>query len=563
VESYRTTDAYRRSVVPMRIPDAYTEPRHDMTVERRHPAALLLGMLLALALQGCEFTNDKFCCVTPSVCAEYGAPSPTPCPSGFVCDEQGVNGSRRACVAEGSGCTGSAECTDPARPSCVGGTCTAACSGDDDCTRFPDTPLCDTSGQCVACTSDLGCPSPEAAVCAADTHTCQGCTLEEQCGRFPAMNHCDTSSGHCVECRADAADCTVATAPVCDRGTCRACRRNEECPSGVCNDATGVCRDAGMTLYVATNGTDNPDCEQQSPCKTLKHALTVAQDPLKPELIKMLSGSYVENAGAASPVVIEGARAVTIVGNGASFSRPTSDDAHVLEIRGTGTRVTIDGLRIHGGRNSGGHGLVCNTGATVIFRRVAIEANGGRGVQATDCRLTVDRATFANNLGGGLSVTGGTVVVRNSVFIDNGKASPGGTSFGALSISDPLDAAVVVEFNTLKDNDAAEDSPAGIACESTRDIAVRNNIVWGSLPLQAETTDAQCRYTYTLSNQTIPGETNLSGNPTFLPGDFHLAADSMGVDAAGPSDINVDIDGDPRPLPEGGRPDIGADEVRP
>jgi hypothetical protein len=54
-------------------------------------------------------------------------------------------------------------------------------------------------------------------------------------------------------------------------------------------------------------------------------------------------------------------------------------------------------------------------------------------------------------------------------------------------------------------------------------------------------------------------------NPLFAgrsTGDYHILGCSPVADMGAPIGIDIDIDGDPRPLPTGSQPDLGADEIQ-
>ncbi|MFZ6027677.1 MAG: right-handed parallel beta-helix repeat-containing protein [Chloroflexota bacterium] len=68
------------------------------------------------------------------------------------------------------------------------------------------------------------------------------------------------------------------------------------------------------------------------------------------------------------------------------------------------------------------------------------------------------------------------------------------------------------------------------------------------------------------SGTILTGTVNVWGDPAFLnpaAGNFHLTAGSAAIDAGVDATIDTDIDGDPRPLPAGAAPDLGADEFDP
>ncbi|MFZ6027681.1 MAG: right-handed parallel beta-helix repeat-containing protein [Chloroflexota bacterium] len=68
------------------------------------------------------------------------------------------------------------------------------------------------------------------------------------------------------------------------------------------------------------------------------------------------------------------------------------------------------------------------------------------------------------------------------------------------------------------------------------------------------------------SGTILTGTVNVWGDPAFLnpaAGNFHLTAGSAAIDAGVDAASDTDIDGDPRPLPAGAAPDLGADEFDP
>ncbi len=90
-------------------------------------------------------------------------------------------------------CLEANDCLDPATPMCESGACSAGCAVNEDCSRFPETPVCnEDAGSCAACT-----PATEEAQC--DAKSCDPLTFE--CGP-----HDRASRGTCRSCVSDS-DC--------------------------------------------------------------------------------------------------------------------------------------------------------------------------------------------------------------------------------------------------------------------------------------------------------------------------------------------------------------------
>lgn len=133
------------------------------------------------------------------------------------------------------------------------------------------------------------------------------------------------------------------------------------------------------------------------------------------------------------------------------------------------------------------------------------------------------------------------------------------------------DGPVLVYHNTVVDNGDS----AGVGIElmgSASQVALYNNLVVGHGTAITATPGVAASWDYNgfydNAADYVPGLSSgphdIYGNPFFVDrstGDYHIGTCSpvsnVGVDAG----IDVDIDGDPRPLPAGTRPDLGADEV--
>lgn len=464
--------------------------------------AFLLATAAALvAATGCKKANEDYCC-TSAACAEERG-----CPDGMVCDNEGERGGLANSCVEVAGET---------------------CGPDDPC--GDGAPICH-QGVCVECeeSSDCGAGAP---VCDPGALSCDGCVDADDCAAY-------------------------ADAPVCgDEGACRVCLAGDECASGVCDTAAGGCVAADDVLYVETGG-DGDGCTAEDPCGAIQQAIDLADG--QRVWILVAPGSYAETlsvVGTTARILADGA---DLVPGGAVMS--------AVIVRGAANLV-IEGLRIHdaSGTGTSGDGVNCANDVDsplVVLRRVIIEDNADEGVDANVCTIEITRSTLRHNDGRALSLEDTDFVVIDNFMYENGGADqPGGVTVRGNPPGGADSARL--EHNTIVRNSAPDGTVAGITCaDVTAGLTFRNNLVHANdAAAPAEVVGANCVHEYSLIGPIeAAGANNVNDAPTYVDqagDDYRLDRGSAGIDAAAPSDVDIDHEGDERPFGDG--PDIGADE---
>ena len=350
--------------------------------------------------------------------------------------------------------------------------------------------------------------------------------------------------GTCVQCLdASSGDCPAATTPVCDKA-------DAECGQTLCDTELGSCVASDDILHVTPTGSGT-SCTAGAPCAKISDAVAVVSSGK--HWIQVGTGNY------ADTVQINTPQPVNIVGVGTVLVIP-STNAPVITV-GMGTDVLVRGLRLANGADPSNDGVRCDGdgGTTLRLRQMQIDSNGGTGVNASRCTVTVERSRiFANQRGGLLLFQSGFTVRNNYIFRNGNDVSGTGGAHFIMAVASPR----VFEFNTLTRNVAPAGVGPGLHCDAALDI--NSVIVWGNgvSPAVAQV-GGNCVFDYSdIGGTAVKDKHNIKDDPAFLDpatDDYALGPLSPCADSGQPgTGTTEDFQGEPRP--NGAAPDIGADE---
>jgi hypothetical protein len=263
--------------------------------------------------------------------------------------------------------------------------------------------------------------------------------------------------------------------------------------------ATGECFPA--SVYVAT------DADQ------LDEAIAMIAARDQPWGVILLQASNQGNS-----VTVPGGAIVAILGEGQSMSQWQGDNGTQALTIAAGAEAYMQGVRIAN---------------TLIARGIVVNGD-----------LWMDRSAVVNNEYGGVLVTGGSAIARNS-FV--------GGNITDVAAIDVQGGSATISFTTLG---AGLGTSAGLLCSNGSSVTVTN-----SLLVSRSTDDVmQCpnaAITHSAIEQQQIGDNVMLGAletswfTDYNTGDFHLSGTHPAeIDAAAswqPGDPLVDIDGDPRP----------------
>jgi hypothetical protein len=439
--------------------------------------------------------------------------APNSCADSTDCPTGRPHCSDLQCVA----CTMDLHC-QPEKRRCTEAKTCVECLVNPDCPG--ERPFCTASNVCVECVGHADCKGADEPLCASGA--CVACGDgggNSACAQKNNALPICLDSGGCAQC-GESTDCKVAAAPICKENKCEACTRDAECKErdddepGICMaPQSGRCATDGETIYVqganpcaanAGQGTSaSPYCDPQRALAaiTANRRIIRIRGPLS------VGDMDIQSSGAQ----------ITIVGQeGAKVSFPTGIGIQV----GSGN-VHIRGLKVSGNQT----GIVVESGATIQLNRVLVELNGQGGLQVEN---------------------GAAFDIANSVFAKNGGGNVGPTPYGGVFLGAPGGN----RMGRFRANTVVDNAEAGVVCSSDSQrltgVLLFNNVRADSFFCMEPTG-------------------RIGVDPRFSATEpYHLTDGSPCADAMARGEMPPDdFDGEPRPIPENGLSDCGADERSP
>ncbi len=253
--------------------------------------------------------------------------------------------------------------------------------------------------------------------------------------------------------------------------------------------AAPVSAAGGNHLYVAPNiGVVTP-CTQTNPC-SLGQGMASAFDG---DTIHMAAGTYPESTN------FKITAGITLIGPDVTAeNEPTAildgyDLHRVVEVNVPGKTVNLINLIIQNGRvtDVDGAGIYCYGGTTLSLDHVIVRNNdllyasldgrSGGGIYSVNCTLSINNSTISGNTsagwGGGLGTANGSASLNNVLITNNAVSGAHAYSGGGVSISGGT---VLFDKVIIKDNTSSGGGGGLFANPISGSFTVKNSTVSGN-----------------------------------------------------------------------------------
>ncbi|MBV1857687.1 MAG: hypothetical protein KUG77_04685 [Nannocystaceae bacterium] len=462
-------------------------------------------------------------------------------------------------TAQGSGSTGEGTTTSDTLDTLdtLGTTETTASVDESSSSGGPMLPCASPDG-----TFDAGCARADSTRPYCSAQTCVSCVTAggaDFCGGGdPLSPACNADTGQCGACGDVETFSCGQELPVCNpTGECMPCAGHDECTSGACHldpadSLVGECFLEDELIFVDSAAVCPGDGTEATPNCSLADALaSLVEDDIR--VLQVAAGTYDEGAS----LLVDAT--VAIVGNGGVPSLE-GDGAGAPGLALMDGRVYTVGIRVS--NNVAAEGVRCSN-ATLWMQGSEIGGNADYGVFTNGpCFMRLDASSVFNNLGGGIRLLGGSLVLENAAVGNNGDGARGPGINAQF-------AAVEILYSTVAGNDGA--GPDSLQCLETEG-SVRNSILVGASESSAALDCFPLQFTTNaIDTAGFAGGGGVNVEAAYNPlwfndadgGDFRLGAPPLtpfgGVALWVEGDPAVDADGTDRPL-DGSLGYAGADE---
>jgi hypothetical protein len=157
---------------------------------------------------------------------------------------------------------------------------------------------------------------------------------------------------------------------------------------------------------------------------------------------------------------------------------------------------------------------------------------GGGGIRCCDGNPLIENNVIQNNsghCGTAINFYFSSGIIRNNIVAGNygGRVWGGGAIY---TYRNYLQYPTIIENNTIVNNSSINGC-GGIRLYLSNSVTVKNNIVWGNLPIQIYITGGNVSLSYCNVQGGWSGTGNINLDPQFINNSFHLSATSPCIDA--------------------------------